>query len=253
LHLILQSIILHHQYLLFLIGSSSLGWVYPEHRTITMIAIHDLEPKTREILDDLWTSARVGYESRLRMPFWLIPGDLLIAGPILALTSPTTLADMAVKAGNGGVIPWQLGMATSFGRFYFMFGREIGAYFYGYTEEADCVLAIYDKDGGEELILLDLRSTYFDFPILEYRPFRTFSMDQGSSLVFQLTGGDEIPTRVTVVIPEDAPDPDTKTIWHFSFRVAFDWRSYFSFSLMSPHKPRSGQQEKMKGRSVQQL
>ena len=38
---------------------------------------------------------------------------------------------MAVTAANGGLIPWQLGRATRFGRFQFVLGREIGATFYG--------------------------------------------------------------------------------------------------------------------------
>ena len=42
---------------------------------------------------------------------------------------------MAVTAANGGLIPWQLGWATRFGRFQFVLGREIGATFYGLGSE----------------------------------------------------------------------------------------------------------------------
>ncbi len=73
---------------------------------------------------------RTGYSARLRMPFYLIPGDLLLLSP-LYFASPKTYQGMAVTAVNGGLIPWQLGWATRFGRFQFVLGREIGATFYG--------------------------------------------------------------------------------------------------------------------------
>ena len=55
--------------------------------------------------------SRFGISTRLRMPFYLIPGDLLLASP-LYLFSPETYTGMAVTASNGGLIPWQSGWAT---------------------------------------------------------------------------------------------------------------------------------------------
>ncbi len=53
-------------FLLLVLGiSPSLGWVYPEHRDIALLAIQKLSPAYRLILDELWSQARVGYESRL--------------------------------------------------------------------------------------------------------------------------------------------------------------------------------------------
>ena len=40
--------------------------------------------------------------ARLRVPFWLIR-DLVLAAPVLALSSPQTLQKMAVQAANGGL------------------------------------------------------------------------------------------------------------------------------------------------------
>ena len=65
------------------------------------------------------------------MPFYLIPGDLLFLSPMYFI-SPETYTGMAVTASNGGLIPWQAGWATRFGRFQFVLGRELGATFYGY-------------------------------------------------------------------------------------------------------------------------
>ena len=171
--------------------------------------------------------SRSAIVTRIRMPFWLIPGDLLIAAPILFFTSPTTLQNMGIRAANGGLIPWQSGMATSFGRFQFILGREIGFHFYGYSDEKDRVLAVYKESDIPILAVLDLRSIYFEFPLVEYRPFRTFSLDQSSSLVVQLFWGLDVPQRVLVIEPENLPVPETKTVHHFGFRIAFDWRSYF--------------------------
>ena len=51
--------------------------------------------------------ARGALTSRFRAPFWLIPGDLVVAAPILSVTSKKTLMKMAIQAANGGLIPWQ--------------------------------------------------------------------------------------------------------------------------------------------------
>ena len=88
---------------LFLLGSVffvwlfSLAWVYPEHREISLIAIHDLDPDRQKVMVELWASARLGYENRLSA----LPAD---STPFLIFTSLTTLTDMAVVAGNGGLI-----------------------------------------------------------------------------------------------------------------------------------------------------
>lgn len=168
--------------------------------------------------------SRTAYTVRLRMPFWLVPGDLVLALPVLAI-SPDTYAKMAVTAGNGGLIPWQSGIATSIGRFQFVLGREVGVSFYGYASD-DRVIIPSSTPGGSAT-LISLRSTAFDFPIIEYRPFRTFSLDQSSSLLVQLYGGFDIPRIRSVIAPSGAPEPGLKTVWYGGIRIVFDWRSYF--------------------------
>ena len=59
------------------------------------------------------------------MPFYLVPGDLLLMSP-LYFFDPEAYSKMAVTASNGGLIPWQLGMSTRIGRFQFVLGRELG-------------------------------------------------------------------------------------------------------------------------------
>jgi hypothetical protein len=170
---------------------------------------------------------RSAFNMRVRMPFWLLPFDLLIAGPILLVASPTTLTNMAVVAGNGGLIPWQAGIASVIGRFQFILGREVGASFYGYGDTDDRMLIPTEEVTQSNYTLIGLRSIKFDFPVLEYRPFRTFSLDQSTNLVLQFFAGLDVPTRVTVVAPPDAPEPNLKPIWEFGLRIAFDWRYYW--------------------------
>ncbi len=69
--------------------------------------------------------ARTGLALRFRMPFYLIPGDLLLLSP-LYLIDPKAYSKLAVTAGNGGLIPWQLGWATAIGRFQFVARARAG-------------------------------------------------------------------------------------------------------------------------------
>ncbi len=163
--------------------------------------------------------------ARLRVPFWLIPGDLVLAAPILALSSPQTLQKMAVQAANGGLIPWQTGIATPIGRFQFVFGREVGLSFYR-SRRDDAMLIPTPGVGPINATLVTLRSLQVELPILEYRPFRTFALDQSSSLVIQFYAGFDTPLQSSVVSPEGAPKPALRTIGLGGIRVVFDWRYY---------------------------
>jgi hypothetical protein len=74
-----------------------------------------------------------------------------------------------------------------------------------------------------------LKSIRADFPILEYRPFRTFSQNQSSGLAFQFFAGLEKPTSVSVIQPMGAPKPQLRTIATGGIRMVFDWRHYVQF------------------------
>jgi len=167
---------------------------------------------------------RSGYNIRLRLPFWLLPGDLLVAGPILAVMSPKTLQRMAVNAVNGGIIPWQSGIGTGIGRFQFVLGRELGVSFYGLGDTADALLVADDADN---LNILSYKSTKFDFPFLEYRPLRSFSEGQASTLKVQFSFGVDVPYQFKVIAPADAPPIELRSIWHLTTRILFHWRHYF--------------------------
>ena len=195
---------------------------------------------TAGIVDDPGTQAygnllaaipgRSAFSARLRLPFYVIPGDLLLAAPILFFVSPETLIKMGATAVNGGLIPWQSGLATSFGRFQFILGREMAVYFFGRTKERDALFNISpDEFGVSSIYILSYRSTQFEFPIVEYRPFSSFETEQRSSLFFQLYGGFDIPHDVEVLSTSSEGKllPELKTVWYLGMRLLFDWRHYF--------------------------
>lgn len=164
------------------------------------------------------------YDFRLRMPFFLIPGDLLVVAPIVYLFSPKDAAAMAVTAGNGGLIPWQSGIATRVGRFQFILGREVGLSLYGLNTPIQSILI---PIGTKQATLISYKATQLDFPILEYQPFRrSFSQVQSSSLLIQITGGVTMPHGAAVITPTNAPLPALKDVWDVGLRIIFDWRHY---------------------------
>jgi len=74
---------------------------------------------------------------------------------------------------------------------------------------------------------VNFKSTAYELPILEYRPFRSFSENQSSSVVFQLYAGADVPHGAKVALPAGAPAPELDTIWYLGLRMTFDWRYYF--------------------------
>jgi len=168
--------------------------------------------------------SRNGISTRLRMPFYLIPGDLLLASPLF-FVAPETYTGMAVTAGNGGMIPWQSGWATRYGRFQFVLGRELGATFYGYGFEN--TMAVPGATPGAESRVVEFRSILFDLPILEYRPYRAFDTRQSSAVLIQLFASADVPKHTAVTYPPGAPGVKLQTVYSIGLRVLFDWRRYF--------------------------
>ncbi|GKS59338.1 hypothetical protein YTPLAS18_28650 [Nitrospira sp.] len=167
--------------------------------------------------------ARVGLSTRLRMPFYVIPGDLLLLAPLYFL-APDRYIDMAITASNGGLLGWQTGWATPIGRFQFVAGRELGVTVYGLIGE-DRVIAPSATPGGNARVV-DYKSIYLEMPVVEYRPFRAFSSNQSSAVLFQVFAGVNIPTSASVVTPAGAPGVSLDTVWTGGLRVVFDWRYY---------------------------
>ena len=170
--------------------------------------------------------SRSAYNFRIRLPFYLLPGDLIYAGPLVYLFSHKSAAAMAIAAGNGGLIPWQSGIATSVGRFQFILGREVGVSLYGLSQTRPTL--VIPVANTSQSTVITYKSTQLDFPVLEYLPFhRSFSQEQSSSLLIQFGIGVDLPYGPTVISPSNAPVPELKSVWQFNMRIIFDWRHYF--------------------------
>ncbi len=172
--------------------------------------------------------SREALYARIRLPYYVIPGDLLIAGPILYFFAPKSFNKMVSTAAQGGLIPWQTGMITSAGRFQFILGREVGIYLYGSLQGADAFLVPDDRLGEDLWALVTVRSTKLDFPLFEYRPIRTFSRKQSASLVIQLHTAVDIPGKVTMVSHPEVEPMKLKPVWMLGIKLGFDWRYYYS-------------------------
>lgn len=65
-------------------------WVYLEHRQISLLAIQQLSPEHRKILEEMWAQARIGYEDRLSVS--LINPDHGLDPEVLDLASWPAIA-----------------------------------------------------------------------------------------------------------------------------------------------------------------
>jgi hypothetical protein len=167
--------------------------------------------------------SHVGLSTRVRMPFYLIPGDLLLLAP-LYFFAPEQYFNMGVIAANGGLLGWQSGWATPIGRFQLVLGRELGVTFFGLTGK-DRVFEPGATPGSLARVV-DYKSIFFDLPVLEYRPFRAFSSNQSATLLVQLFTGVSVPYATSVILPVGAPGVDLKPVWSVGLRLLLDWRFY---------------------------
>ncbi len=170
--------------------------------------------------------ARSGLQFRLRLPFWLIPGDLLLAAPVLAFTNPKSLEKMAITAADGGLIPWQRRIATGIGDVQFVAGREVGVTLFGYGTK-DAFLAAVGPPEDPELIPIAVKSLQWDFPVLEYRPFREYGTRFTFATFVQLGLGFDHPVSAVVVDRPELPVPRLQTRYLAYLRIFFDGRRYF--------------------------
>jgi hypothetical protein len=170
--------------------------------------------------------SRVGYRFRVRMPFWLVPGDLLVLAPVMYFVARRDLTKMGIRAADGGLIPWQQVIPSAIGDFQFMLGRELAVTFFDMDHSARySAFAGSDAAGRPIYNPTHVRSIQLEVPVLEYRPFRSFSEKLGSSLALQFGGGIEIPTSVEPS-RTDLPAPRLDDVWLLYLRLFFDGRAY---------------------------
>jgi hypothetical protein len=213
-----------------LLGSSGDGLVFIEAAFISQSRSSGGCPQCSDdpLVDQFvpGAPARSGLQFRLRLPFWLIPGDLLLAAPVLAFTDPKTLEKMAITAADGGLIPWQRRIATGIGDLQFVVGREVGVTLFGYGTK-DAFLAAVGPPEDPELIPIAVKSLQWDFPILEYRPFREYGTRYTFATFVQIGLGFDHPVSSVLVERPELPGPPLQTRYLAYLRIFFDGRRYF--------------------------
>ena len=172
--------------------------------------------------------ARSALSFRLRLPFWLIPGDLILAAPVLALTDPRLLEKMVIVSADGGLIPWQTKLSTPIGSLQFVAGREVAVNLFGYLGGKDAFLAVSGRgaDGAPIFEPVAFRSIEWDFPVLELRPLREYGTRYSFSTLVQFGAGFDTPIAAESLIPGQPLAP-LKTRYFGFVRVFFDGRRYF--------------------------
>ena len=213
-----------------LLGSSGDGLVFVETAFISQSRSSggcpqcEQDPLTEQFVPGV--PARSGLQFRLRLPFWLIPGDLVLAAPVLAFTSPKTLEKMGIVAADGGLIPWQRRFATPVGDVQFVAGREVGVTLFGYGTK-DAFLAVVGPPDDPVLLPIAVKSLQWDFPVFEWRPFREYGTRYTFATFVQFGLGFDTPISAVNVENPELPAPPLQTRYFGYLRIFFDGRRYF--------------------------
>jgi hypothetical protein len=172
--------------------------------------------------------ARTGLRLDLRLPFWLIPGDVLILGPILALASPAALSSVGVAAASGGLIPYERSFSIGVGWLQVVLGREVDAVLYGYLSDVVILVPVGPPPEPESATgAAKLKSISLSFPVLEWTPFRTFATQLVFAAIVQLGFGVEIPLTTPIVYPPGYGNASLAPSWNVYIRGQFDGRYFF--------------------------
>ena len=181
--------------------------------------------------------ARTGLRLGLRLPFWLIPGDMLLLAPVLALASPSALSSVGVAAASGGLIPYERSFGIGVGWLQVIIGREIDAVLYGFLSDVTILVPIGPPpDPSADLGAAKLQSIALVFPVLEWTPVRTFATQLVFATVVQLGFGVEIPLTTPIVYPTGYGNASLSPSWNVFLRGQFDGRYFFGSrdDLVSP-------------------
>lgn len=144
--------------------------------------------------------ARTGLRLGVRLPFYLIPGDMLLLTPVLLAVSPRAVQRVGIKAMQGGLIPYERSFLTPLGSLQLVAGREVDFTLFGYFAESLEVRPINATDGG----IVATRSMRARFPVVEWTPLRSFATNLAFAVPIQLGVGFEAPLSTRVVEPKDA-------------------------------------------------
>jgi hypothetical protein len=161
-----------------------------------------------------------------RMPYYVVPFDLIVLGPALLLASPATAQDVVFRATSGGLWTLQRPIETAIGTFQFMAGRELGFTLWGIGDPNQFVAT----PASGSALLVDFRQLELDFPVFEYAPPRAFSTTLALAAQVQL--GFSVQLAPTAWLPQDgnAPYDGLGASWFIYLRLRLDARKYFGGS-----------------------
>ncbi len=172
-------------------------------------------------------SARTSMKLSMRMPFYVVPFDLLILGPVLYLAAPQDLQAVVFAAAGGGLLPIQRRIETDLGTFQFMAGREIGLTLWGYTGHTNQFF-VTPTTNPDDIRVVNYNSLEFDFPCFEYVPPRVFATTLSLAAVFQLGFSVEFPQGAAYF--SDGAPFSLGPSWNIYLRFRLDARKYFGGS-----------------------
>ena len=155
------------------------------------------------------------------MPYYLIPGDLLLLSPMYFVrpgrstrSSPSPPATAVSSAGSRAG-------PRAFGRFQFVLGRELGVTFYGLWGETSCSRRPFPPaDSGGWSTSSRRTSTCRSSSTAP----TALSPRTRARRLFQLFAGADVPHGESVAAPIGAPTPSLRTVWSVGLRMTFDWR-----------------------------
>jgi len=172
-------------------------------------------------------SSRSALKLSLRMPYYVLPFDLVLLAPIMMLTSPEALQSVVFAAAGGGILPIQRRIATSWGTFQFMAGREVGLTLWGYTGHTNQFIVTPTSDRAD-VFVVDYNSLEWDFPVFEFVPPRAFANTLALAAEFQLGFSVEFPQKAA--IHSTGAPFSLGPSWNIYLRFRLDARKYFGGS-----------------------
>jgi hypothetical protein len=171
--------------------------------------------------------ARTALKLSLRMPFYVVPFDLILLTPIMMFTAPDALTSVVFAAAGGGLLPIERKWETGIGTFQLMAGREIGLTLWGYTGHTN---QFFDTPttNPDSFRVVDYNSLEFDFPVLEFVPPRVFATTLSLAAEFQLGFSVEFPQGAAY---HGTGEPfGLGPSWNIYLRFRLDARKYFGGS-----------------------
>jgi len=173
--------------------------------------------------------ARNSLKLALRMPYYVVPFDLLVLAPTLMLASPQALQSVVFASAAGGLLSIERRFQTGIGTFQLMAGREVGLTLWGYTGHTD-QWSYTEKPPSQQSppLIVNYKSLEFDFPVLEYVPPRAFATTLSLAAEFQVGFSVEFPQGAYFV--NGSGPYGLGPSWLIYLRVRLDARKYFGGS-----------------------